>query len=624
MISAAAFGAPLLCAQQASRPGPQQQQPGSQRPSRDTSAQQKDVAPTPTGRIGGRVVTADTGRPVKRARVFVTAAELPGGRGVFTDDSGVFDLTELPAGRYTLTVSKSGFVSLAYGQRRPLQAGTPLQLGDGEQLKGVEFRLPRGGVISGRVVDEDGEPVPGAMVRVMRYQYLQGDRRLTPAGTAQTDDRGQYRVWGLMPGDYYVNALTRLPGLGGRGFGPLGDGPLGGGPGAGPGGGPAGGPGGGRGGRAGGPGVDVAGMVTAVAGGNVAALFGGGGDEQEQVNYAPTYYPSATSVNDARAVTVGVSQEVLDINVSLQLVRTARIAGLVMNPDGTPASAGNVNLMPDSAAGRGAQIGNNYGGRIQGDGSFAIANVPPGRYMLRARGDGDPPQFGAQPLSVDGSDIGDVSVVLSTGATIAGTVTFQPGSAQAPDLAQVRIGAPSTDQASFGPQPNARVDTDGRFTLSGVSAGPHLIRSNGNTRGWALKAVTLDGRDITDTPVEVRAGQTLSNVAILFTDKLTEVSGTITSESGTPMPDYTVLAFPTDPALWRAQARQIMTTRPDQTGKYRIRGLPPADYYIVTVDPAEQGEWFDPAYLDSHRAGAARLTLAEGDVKTQDFHVIIR
>src|SRR5947207_1955013 len=83
----------------------------------------------------------------------------------------VFVLTELPAGRYTLTVSKSGFVSLSYGQRRPLQAGTPLQLADGEQLKGIQFQLPRGGVIAGRVLDEDGEPMAGAMVRVMRYQY---------------------------------------------------------------------------------------------------------------------------------------------------------------------------------------------------------------------------------------------------------------------------------------------------------------------------------------------------------------------------------------------------------------------------------------------------------------------
>src|SRR6478736_2540948 len=79
-----------------------------QQPARDTPAQPQDVVAAPTGRITGRVVAADNGRPVKRARVFVTAVELPGGRGMLTDDSGVFDIVELPAGRYTLTVSKSG------------------------------------------------------------------------------------------------------------------------------------------------------------------------------------------------------------------------------------------------------------------------------------------------------------------------------------------------------------------------------------------------------------------------------------------------------------------------------------------------------------------------------------
>src|SRR5437016_9080362 len=205
MLAVAAFA-------QSSRPGPQQ-------PARDTPAQQKDTPPPPGGRISGRVI-ADNGRPVKRARAFITAAELSGGRGALTDENGIFDFTELPAGRYTLTVSKSGFVSLSYGQRRPLQAGTPLQLADGQQLKGIEFRLPRGSVIAGHIFDEDGEAVPGAIVRVMRYQYMQGNRQLVPAGTAQTDDKGQYRVWGLMPGDYYINAVTRIADLGGRGGGP--------------------------------------------------------------------------------------------------------------------------------------------------------------------------------------------------------------------------------------------------------------------------------------------------------------------------------------------------------------------------------------------------------------------
>src|SRR6266851_2752054 len=322
--------AAAVAAQPASHPGQptsgQRPSTGTQQPARDTPAQTKDAVPTPTGRITGRVVASDNGHPVKRARVFVTAAELPGGRGMLTDDSGVFDLPELPAGRYTLTVSKSGFVSLSYGQRRPLQAGTPLQLADGQTLKGIEFQLPRGSVIGGRVLDEDGEAMPGVMVRVMRYQYLQGDRRLTPAGVAQTDDKGQYRVWGLFPGDYYVNAVAR----GGNMVVPFG--------------GAFGGPGGpgGFGGRGGGRGA------------------GGGGNDQEQINYAPTYYPGVASVNEAKAIAVGLSQEVLDINFGMLLVRMSRLSGYVSNPDGTPITSGNVNLMSDATGGRGSQIGNNF------------------------------------------------------------------------------------------------------------------------------------------------------------------------------------------------------------------------------------------------------------------------
>jgi hypothetical protein len=573
-----------MAAQQAGQPPGQS---GSRQPARDTPAQSKGAPPPPAGRIMGRVLAADNGRPVKRARVFVSAAELPGGRGMLTDDTGAFDLAELPAGRYTLTVSKSGFVALSYGQRRPLQAGTPLQLADGQQLKGIEFQLPRGSVISGHVLDEDGDAMPGVMVRVMRYQYLQGERRLTAAGNGQTDDKGLYRVWGLMPGEYYVNAIAR-----------------GGGPGGGPFGGPGGFGGGGRGGRGGGQ---------------------GGALDQEQTNYAPTYYPGVPSVNEAKPVTVGLSQEVLDINFGMQLVRVSRISGIVSNPDGTPVTSGNVSLMSDAGGTRGNQIGMNFGGRIQWDGAFTISNVAPGRYILRARGDdSETPQFAAQPISVNGDDLPDVSVILSAGATISGTVSFLPGASPAPDYTQFRITAPSTDQSDFGPQSTARVDKDGHFSISGVSAGAHLIRPSNGSRTWLLQSVTIGGREVTDTPFQVRGGENITNAALVFTDKQSEINGTLTTENGTPVPEYTVLAFPTDATLWRPLSRQIMTARPDQTGKYRIRGLPPGDYYLATVDPSQQGEWFEPAYLDEHRPGAVRITLSEGDVKTKDFTVSLK
>ena len=101
----------------------------------------------------------------------------------------------------------------------------------------------------------------------------------------------------------------------------------------------------------------------------------------------------------------------LDINFSMQLVRMSRISGIVTNPDGTPVTSGNVNLMPDAGGGRGNQIGMNFGGRIQWDGAFTIGNVAPGRYILRARGDdSEAPQFAAQPISVSGDDLPDVTV----------------------------------------------------------------------------------------------------------------------------------------------------------------------------------------------------------------------
>jgi hypothetical protein len=562
---------------------------GPGRPMRDTPSQQKDAPEGPQGRITGRVVAADNGRPVKRARVFATASELSEGRGALTDDNGAFELIELPAGRYTLTASKAGFVSLSYGQRRPLQAGTPLQLADGQQLRNVEFALPRGSVIAGHVTDQDGDPMPGTAVRVMRYQYQQGDRRLAPAGNAQTDDRGQYRIWGLMPGEYYVNAIVRNPNLGAR-IGAFAA---------------AAGRGGGR-------------------GGAQAAAAGSPAGEEESLAYAPTYYPGVPSINEARAVTVGLGQEMLDIDFTLQLVRTSRVAGRVTNPDGTPTTSGTINLLAESAAMRGGQIGSTFGARIQWDGAFSIVNVPPGRYVLRARGDDTvTPQFATEPLSVGEGDIGNLSVVLMPSASISGSLAFPPTQTAAPDLTQVRVSAPALEAGVQG-QGNTRVEKDGTFKIEGVAAGPHLIRPAGGLRGWSLKSIVIDGRDVTDTPIDLRSGQNLAGVAITFTDLQTQIGGAVTNEQGAPVTDYTVLAFTTNSTYWRPLSRHIMTARPDQTGTFTIRGLPADEYYLTTVDPTEQGEWFDAGYLEDHRAGAARVTVNDGETKTQDFRIRTR
>jgi hypothetical protein len=494
-------------------------------------------------------------------------------------------------------------VSISYGQRRPLQPGTPLQLAEGQELKGIELRLPRGSVISGHVFDETGEPMPGAMVRAMAYRYAQGNRQLVQAGSGQTDDRGEFRIWGLNPGDYYVSAVTRNTNVNPLGRG----GPL-----------PA--------------TATVAAVEARLAARGIPATSIDSGGDPSDFTYAPTYYPGVPSPDLARAVTVGLSAEVLNVDFSVLFVRPGRVSGRVNSADGTPIGSGSVNLVADVAGGRGG-LGSAYGGRIQ-DGSFSIPNVPPGRYILRAtseggrggRGRGGTPgiaQYATQPLSVDG-DLDGVFVTLGAGATLSGSVTLQATQTPVlPNVTQFRITAPPVDPSDFAPGGQARVDRDGAFTLDGVAAGSRWIRAQA-PRGWTLKSVVVDGRDVIDTPLDVRSGQRVTGVSLVFTDRLAEVNGALTDQQGTPLTEYTVLAFPTDAAFWRPQSRHIMTTRPDQNGAFQLRGLPPGEYFLAAIDPEQQGEWFEPAFLDQQRAGATRFTLGEGDVRTQDVRVILR
>jgi hypothetical protein len=229
------------------------------------------------------------------------------------------------------------------------------------------------------------------------------------------------------------------------------------------------------------------------------------------------------------------------------------------------------------------------------------------------------PQYGATPITVVGDDLADVAVVVSPGATMTGMVSFQGSQAGPPDPTQVRITAQATEPG-FGATVNARVDKEGRFTLAGIPLGSMWIRAQA-PRGWSLKSVVVDGRETIDTPLDVRADQKLAGASFVFTDRQSDLSGTLTDGSGRPLTDYTVLAFPTDSTLWRPQARQIMTARPDQNGKFQIRGLPAGNYYLAVIDPVEQGEWFDPAFLEQQIADAARLSLTEGATRTQDLRL---
>jgi hypothetical protein len=589
---------------------------GGRGPRQGQGQQARDRAQLPkgTGSIAGRVLAADTGRPVKRASVTVTGGGR-GGRTAATDDQGRYQITELTAGNYMVTGSKNGFVDAVYGQRRPLQQGTPVTLADAQAAASIDLRLTRGGVITGRVVDEDGESLARALVTIQRYQYVGGERQLRPFGGDQTDDRGQYRVFGLPPGDYYVSATTA--GLGqmlGRGMQQLAAGVAA----------LAGRPGGGR-------------------GGPLGQLSGS--EDPEPTGYAPTYYPGVVSAPQAGRVVVGPGQEVSSIDFQIQLVPLATVSGIVAGADDVVP----VMLMAEDSGGRGPLGGPMLTGRSQADGTFSIANVPPGRYVAVARSGGrgnDPnPKTAMQAIAVNGQNVGGVSLMLQGGVTLSGNITVESSGTPAPaDYSGFRVDVPDVTPLPFGPGGGGRgggpgggggrVEKNGVFEIANLLPGHHYIRVAGGGlaaqgRGgpgqapaqgqWTLKSVLIGGQDVTDQAVDLKPGQNVENVTVVLTDRSTALTGAVRDGAGAPMTAITVIAFSTDQQFWRAQSRHIQTSRTDAAGAFRLRGLPPGDYFIVAVDGVEQGEWFDPAYLEQARNGATRITLRDGETKAQDL-----
>ena len=173
---------------------------------RDAQAQSQAPA---TAVIMGNVLIGGTGQPADGVRLTLSGNELRGSRSTISDDSGNFAFLALPPGTYTLRATKLGYVSASYGQKQPGRPGTAIVLAVGQQLKGISLEVPRGGVVSGTVYDEKNRPAVSVPVRLLQWTWNLGERVLTSAGSGTTDDRGIYRIFGLAPGDYVVNATPR-------------------------------------------------------------------------------------------------------------------------------------------------------------------------------------------------------------------------------------------------------------------------------------------------------------------------------------------------------------------------------------------------------------------------------
>jgi hypothetical protein len=556
---------------QSSQPG-QQTQPGQPGRTPARPLRPGETPPKGTAILKGQVLAAVTGTPIRRVQVRAMSNEGRGGGVTSTDNEGRYEIKELAAGRYNISASKGGYASAAYGQKRPGEPGTPIDLSDGQTADKVNFVMSRGAVIAGRVVDDGGDPVAGTTVAAMRFAFVAGTRRLVPGsgegGQDRTDDQGNFRLYGLPPGEYYVSASNRN---------------------------------------------------------NMMAMPGMTNTEAD--SFATTYFPGTPNLSDASRVTVKAGQEMTGANFALLAARMARIRGRVLNSRGEPMTGGMLMLAPSDPL-----LGMNFGmnmsnAMVAGDGSFQFANVAPGRYNLNVRPNGMPggnSEFAVLPITVGNDDIDNVMVTTSLGATARGVIVTDDGSVPSFRHDNVQIFSSSADATAnmFGGG-LPKVNEDYTFEMSGLFDRRLVRASVGNMgvapTGWYFKAVLLDGEDVTDRGIDFTPGRSYDGLQIVFSQKTTDLSGLVSDDRNKPILDATVVIFPADREKWTFQSRYVRSLRPDTNGRYNVKSLPALeDYLVIAVQNLEPGQFSDPEFLSRAKEEAKAFSLNEGETKAVD------
>jgi hypothetical protein len=588
-----------------------------QQPSRDNAP----APPTATAKISGHVfVAGESKQPARRARVTLTSiGRTSPGQTATTDDSGAFTFPEVPAGRFEVQAFKNGYLRSSYGAARPERSGTPVAVKDGDAIANVDLTIARGGVIAGAVRDRNGRPVPGIAVKVLKlgYNAVTGERTLgsPSSGSSPTsDDRGEYRAFGLPPGTYFV-LVNPAPG------------------------------------RSAGPGLDDIRPLTSAevqralqaarTGAPMTPAATSSSPATARVNYAPVFHPGVTDIGAAATIGLGVSDEHTGADITIQLVPTATVSGRITSPTGSMPPSLSVNLVPagpqtELLAGAGLR---GTSTQIKPDGTFVFSGVAPGSYTVRARTSGgramtipQPSLWASADVAVSGQDL-DVPLTLQPGVTINGRVAFE-GSRPSPAELQTlsfNLMAPASGGALVSSGRGAqvatlpgRVDADGRFVFPDIVPDTYRFVWQWTTQGagekWAIKSSVANGREALDAPLRVNPNETV-DWTITFTETPAILTGVFQDRGGRAAPDYFIVVFPADRRFWTPGSRRILTTRPGTDGAFTARGLPPGDYLLAALTDLEPGEWNDAAFLDQLAAAAVKVTLREGETTRQDLRI---
>lgn len=498
-----------------------------------------------------------SGAPVARASVILTdtSANI---RTAATDDGGRFVFRLLPAGRYSVSVSSNGFAVTSFGGSAPRAVSIDLE--DGDHVDRGDLVLPVGVAIGGRILDEHGNPLKGATVSAWRLMYrAPGDRRLSFEGQALSDDAGDYRIVGLKPGMYFVDAKA------GESMAPTFF-----------------------------PATTSATMATAI---RVTVDIGASGISIQLLS-TPLARVSGSIINSQ-----GLPSAEFFVLLTQLRADGAQVEERNLTSDVDAAGKFSVDKVPP--------------------GNYEVQVVTKSRLEQIGRTGGvadgiEGRESGTQPVTVDGRNIEDLLIQTSLPTRLFGKVTLDgaPISAELAKRLSLRVSENSgpSGMRSVMNMTFATPSPDGTFTIPAIPGG-RLLRADGLPAGVAIRQILVNGIDVTDEGFNVGNSE-IGGIVVALTSKPSQLTGRVSNSQGALMGNVAVIVFPAEERRWQlVRTRLIKSVKTDKNGWFTLDALPPGSYYAVAALSLVDGEWAGPANLEKLRPAATAFKLGDGESK---------
>ena len=515
-----------------------------------------------SGFITGTVLDAAENSPLRRAVVTLSTVEAqPQDAVAWTDGNGRFSFGYLPAGRYQLRVTKDGYQPAAYnGAGNPNRPPETIQLAAGESRNGLILHVKLISSISGVVLDEDGDPLSGVQVHVMRPEFRRGKRKLVAGPVSMTDSNGHYRVTGLVGGQYAVavNSMNR-------------------------------------------PAVKIHPEAAA-------------GEPQQQYSYGTQYYPGADRAESATLIAVQPGQEISSIDFRLRALPAVSIQGKIIVPPGAGSVKGASVTIGRQDIGNGMRTGV---GVSTPDYNFGSPQLAPGLYVLVAQATIDDKLYrGVQTINLGSQPLHDIAIPIEASIDLTGTVSVEgpDGGKYAASFVSLVSG---DDISGNGPPLRANVNKDGSFKIAGVPPGIWDINAGPIPSTGYIKSMRLGDQDVLAEDMTIRPS-TSEALKIVFSTHAAKLEGDV-FQGDQPTRAVVLLA---PEAKLRHMIGFYRTVTTDEKGHFEIDRARPGEHRLFAFQDLDQQSIQDPDFLKPFERYGVPVTLREGPNDPQKLSLI--